>query len=308
MPIEPEPGGPFRSTEVFQCSNRVRIVFVPMPLPLPRFEVSADAQGAQHHAKHVQKGGAWDSNNLLGFSFRAQNCSGKKKQYHAKKRDGTKCQESKKSPGIDDCHVLSLRNKSHLCMYHHIIYAAFRMNYPAASSGVSKGTTMSEVKVKLLFKDFLIRTLVRDVLLDSFRIGVFAHRVRVETACPKVPAPKKLFHFFVSGKDFTSGNAFDYGHNLDHRHCWHALYEKMHMVLIHSNLHKTDFVPHGYPNADFPQRRRYALAEHLSSVLRRKYEMIQKQRFVMMFVDMFAHAYNIAHIESFLKPTQGSGY
>ena len=128
MPIEPEPGGPFRSTEVFQCSNRVRIVFVPMPLPLPRFEVSADAQGAQHHAKHVQKGGAWDSNNLLSFSFRAQNCSGKKKQYHAKKRDGTKCQESKKSPGIDDCHVLSLRNKSHLCMYHHIIYAAFRIN------------------------------------------------------------------------------------------------------------------------------------------------------------------------------------
>ena len=38
------------------------------------------------------------------------------------------------------------------------------------------------------------------------------------------------------------------------------------------------------------------------------FEMIQKQRFVMMFVDMFAHAYNIAHIESFLKPTQGSGY
>ena len=182
------------------------------------------------------------------------------------------------------------------------------MNYPAASSGVSKGTTMSKVKVKLLFKDFLIRTLVRDILLDSFRVCVFAHSVRVEAACPKVSAPKVPLYFLVPSKDFTGGDALDYGHDLAYRHCWHALYEKMHMVLIHPNLHKTDFVPHGYPNADFPQRRRHALAEHLSSVLRRKYEVIQKQRFVMMFVDMFAHAYNIAHIESFLKPTQGSGY
>ena len=182
------------------------------------------------------------------------------------------------------------------------------MNYPAASSGVSKGTTMSKVKVKLWFKDFLIRTLVRDILFDAFRISVFAHRVRIEADYPKVPAPKKLFHFFVSGKDFTSSNAFDYGHNLAYGYCWYALYEKMHMGLIHPNLHKTDFVPHGYPDAYFPQRRRHTRAEHLSSVLRRKYEVIQKQRFVMMFVDMFAHAYNIAHIESFLKPTQGAGY
>ena len=183
-----------------------------------------------------------------------------------------------------------------------------RMNYPAASSGVSKGTTMSKVKVKLLFKDFLIRTLVRDVLFDSFRVCVFAHRVRVEAACPKVPAPKEPLYFFVPRKDFTGCDALDYGHDLAYRHCRHALYEKMHMVLIHPNLHKMDFVPHGYSNAHFSQRRRHALAEHFSSVLRRKYEVIQKQRFVMMFVDMFAHAYNIAHIESFLKPTQGSGY
>ena len=182
------------------------------------------------------------------------------------------------------------------------------MNYPAASSGVSKETTMSEVKVKLLFKDFSIGPLVRNVLLDAFRIRVFAHSVRVETACPKVPAPKKLFHFFMPCKDFTGGDALDYGHNLAHRHCWHALYKKMHMVLIHPNFHKPDFVSHGYTDAYFLQRRRHALAEHLSSVLRWKYEVIQKQRFVMMFVDMFAHAYNIAHIKSLLKPTQGSGY
>jgi hypothetical protein len=62
-----------------------------------------------------------------------------------------------------------------------------QMNYHAASSGVSKGTTMSEVKVKLLFKVFSIRTLVRDILLDAFRIGVFAHSVRIETACPLNP-------------------------------------------------------------------------------------------------------------------------
>ena len=120
------------------------------------------------------------------------------------------------------------------------------MNYPSTSSGVSKGTTMSKVKVKLLFKDFLIRTLVCDVLLDSFRFCVFAHRVRVEAACPKVPAPKEPLYFFMPSKDFTGGDALDYGHDLAYRHCWHTLYEKMHMILIHPNLHKADFVPHGY--------------------------------------------------------------
>ena len=104
---------------------------------------------------------------------------------------------------------------------------AGKMNYPAASSGVSKGTTMSKVKVKLLFKVFLIRPLVRDVLLDSFRVCVFAHRVRVEAACPKVPAPKEPFYLFVPSKDFTGGDTLDYGHDLAYRHCWYALYEKM---------------------------------------------------------------------------------
>ena len=183
------------------------------------------------------------------------------------------------------------------------------MNYPAASSGVSKGTAMSKVKVKLLFKVFLMRSLVRNILHDSFRVCVFTHRVRVEADCSKVPVPKEPLNFFEPSKDFTDGGALDYdGHDLAYRHCWYALYEKMPIVLIHPNLNKMDFVPHGYPNADFPQRRRHALTEHLSSVLRRKYEVIQKQRFVMMFVDMFAHAYNMAHIESFFRPTQGAGY
>ena len=60
------------------------------------------------------------------------------------------------------------------------------MDSSSANSRVSKGITMS--KVKLLFKDF-IRILVRDVLLDSFRV------------C------KKPLYFFVPSKDFTGGDA-----------------------------------------------------------------------------------------------------
>ena len=54
---------------------------------------------------------------------------------------------------------------------------------------------------------------------------------------------------------------------------------------------------------DTPMHTSISIEDTLSLNTSRLYfEMIQKQRFVMMFVDMFTHAYNIAHIEAFLKP------
>ena len=167
---------------------------------------------------------------------------------------------------------------------------------------------MSKVKCQLLFKDFFIGSLIRNILLYALGIGIFAHRIGIEAACPQISSPKKFFDFFMLCKYFSHRYAFDYRHDFRHRHRWNALHKKMHMIFFHSYLHKMEFVAHGYPYAHFFQCLRYAFVEYLSPIFRRKYEMIQQQSLIVMFIDMFIHACNIAYFNSFSKPTQGSGY
>ena len=167
---------------------------------------------------------------------------------------------------------------------------------------------MSKVKRQLLFKDFFIGSLIRNILLDALGISIFTHRIGIEATGPQISSPKKFFDFFMLCKYFSRCYAFDYRHDFRHRHRWNALHKKMYMIFFHSYLHKMEFIAHGYPYAHFFQCLRYAFVEYLSPVFRWKYEVIQQQSLIVMFIDMFVHAYNIAYFNSFSKPTQGSGY
>ena len=182
-------------------------------------------------------------------------------------------------------------------------------NYPAARSGVSRRSeVMSEVKCQLLFKDFFIGPLVRYILWYALVIRILAHRIGIIAACPQVSSPKQFLNFFMLHKYFSGSYAFDYRHHFAHRHRGHALHKKMHMVFFHPYLHKMEFVTQGYPYAHIFQCLRYTFGEYLSPVFRRKYQMIQQQSLIVMFIDMFIHACNIAYFNSFSKPTQGAGY
>ncbi len=167
---------------------------------------------------------------------------------------------------------------------------------------------MSKVKRQLLFKDFFIGPLIRNILLDALGIGIFAHRIGIEATSPQISSPKKFFDFFMLRKYFSRRYAFDYRHDFRHRQRWNTLHKKMHMIFFHPYLHKMEFVAQGYPYAHFFQCIRYAFVEYLSPVFRGKYEVIQQQSLIVMFIDMFIHACNIAYFNSFSKPTQGSGY
>lgn len=61
---------------------------------------------------------------------------------------------------------------------------------------------MSQVKSKLLNQKFFLGTLIRNVLLNTFGIRILAHRVRIETTSPQIPAPKFSLNFFMPGKDY----------------------------------------------------------------------------------------------------------
>ncbi len=166
---------------------------------------------------------------------------------------------------------------------------------------------MSQVKRKLLYKDFLIRALVCNVLLDAFSIRIFAYRVCVETTCPQVSTPQKTFHFWMQLKNLLCGYTLYRFHNLSHRQCRNALNQKMDMIFFHSNFNKVNFISTRYAEAYFFQGLRNTVAEYFSTIFCWKHEVIQQQCLIMMFVDMLVHASNVAYQALLLKPTQRVG-
>lgn len=75
-----------------------------------------------------------------------------------------------------------------------------------------------------------------------FFISVATHCVDVKTFCPKLPSPKLLLYFWMKFENFFCRDAF---YRLDYP-CWtqhrYALYQKMYMILISSNLYKSNFI------------------------------------------------------------------
>ena len=61
---------------------------------------------------------------------------------------------------------------------------------------------MSEVKCQLLFKDFFIGSLIRNVLLYALGIGIFTHRIGIESARPQISSPKKFFALYFDNRIF----------------------------------------------------------------------------------------------------------
>ena len=182
--------------------------------------------------------------------------------------------------------------------------ACAKMNYPGAEhAGYRRYQPMLQVKVKLLDKDFLIRPLVLDVFLDALGIRVFAHGIRIESTRPQVAAPKEFLHLGMQLKYLFRRDTLDCLHYLRNRQCRDALYQKMHMVLLHANFDKIHLISTRNPKADLFQRLRYTFSEHLTPVFRRKHEVIQQKSLVMMLVDVFIHTTNIAIASMILKPT-----
>ncbi len=163
---------------------------------------------------------------------------------------------------------------------------------------------MLQVKDKLLNKDFLISALVRYILLNAFSIRIFAHCVRIESTRPQIPSTQKAFYLWMFLENLFCCYAFYGLYDLGHRQRRNTLNQKMDMVLFQPYLHKMDLVTSRYPKTDFFQRQRNIFCEYFATIFRRKYQVIQQQGFVLVFIDMLIHACNLACHALFLKPPQ----
>jgi hypothetical protein len=156
------------------------------------------------------------------------------------------------------------------------------------SCEVSK--TLKTEKLKLAPVDLMIcTTLFLHVVSNRFFISILTDCVCIETTCPKLPTPKHLLHFWMAEKDLLCGYAFCYLHYSGWRECGHALHEEMHVILVGTYLDEVYLVPLAYSNAYLGQCSLDFFRKHLPSVLGRAYKVIQQQRLVVAFKDMFTH-------------------
>ena len=131
--------------------------------------------------------------------------------------------------------------------------------------------------------------LLMNVLSDHFLITVLTDGVRVIPARPELSTPEHLLDFGMTAEDLLCGNALDGLNDGRGRHHGDALDEKMDMVFIRPDLDEMDLVSFSYSHAHSFERYLHFFRKDLSSVLGRTDNVVEKQRLVMPFEDMFAH-------------------
>jgi len=121
---------------------------------------------------------------------------------------------------------------------------------------------------------FFLSSLGFDILLNCIFVPMSAHRVDIESLCPKFSTPKFLFYFRVEPQYFLRCDTLynpDYVGRAQHGN---TLYQKMNMILVRPNLYKINLVPLRYLKAYFLQTFINCFRKNNSTILCRTYVMI----------------------------------
>jgi len=152
-------------------------------------------------------------------------------------------------------------------------------------------------------KLFILTTLPLHILLYCLFISVLSYCVSVVPTRPYVSSPQHHFNFRMLYEYLFRCNALYYRNKFSYIIRWNTLHQKMKMIFICSNLHKTYLISFLYRSTGCFQRFFNFLAKYFSSVFRRTNYMIQQKTFIMTFEYMFTHIINL-HI---LPRPRGSG-
>lgn len=134
-------------------------------------------------------------------------------------------------------------------------------------------------------------SLVLEVFLNYLFIRILTNRIHIIPTCPKFTSPKQSFHFGVEPENFLCRNALDCSDYLFRSTRRNALNQKMNVVDIKADFQKMNLVTFLYSKTNFLERYSNFITKHLSPIFDRTNKMIQKQAFIMAFMNMFAHTH-----------------
>ena len=144
--------------------------------------------------------------------------------------------------------------------------------------------------------------LLFDISADGSFVAVFSYGTGKVSICPEFSTPKLLLYVGTPFEYFPGGNALDDRYRSGHTVGWNALHEKMHMIVVGTYLQKFHLISFLNFYTYLLQYIVYICVKHRSSVLRWKYEMVEKHGNIMALMNIFAHLYILRRKRQGIQP------
>ncbi len=123
---------------------------------------------------------------------------------------------------------------------------------------------------------FFFCSLCFHICLYGIFISMTTYRINVIALCPKLSTPKLPLYFWVKLENFFGCDAF---YCLDYScwtHHWDALYQKMNMIFIRSNLYEGYFISFRYFKTNLFQTLINSLRKYYPTIFCRAYKVVQQ--------------------------------
>src|ERR1039457_4192660 len=133
---------------------------------------------------------------------------------------------------------------------------------------------------------------------------MFADRTCEETVCPEFASPQLFLDLGAPPENLAGRHALQHPDDLRHTVGRHGLNQKMYVILVRAYLQKLHLVALRNFQAHFFQHFINAVVEHCSSVFCQKYQVVHQHRYVVAFVDIFAHPQSLRRKRRGIRPEE----
>jgi hypothetical protein len=187
------------------------------------------------------------------------------------------------------------------------------MNYPEASPLARARLCCAErgIKLKTVQADALSIiscnspiALIFYVAANHIFIPVLPYRTSKISVNPKLSTPKLFLHLRAPAENLSGRQTLDHPNQFGNAVCRNALHQKMHMITVTSNFQKLNLIPRFNLKEHFLQYAINRFVYNHTSILRRKDQVIQKNRHIVTLMDEFAHPFSLLRERRGIRPKE----
>ena len=120
----------------------------------------------------------------------------------------------------------------------------------------------------------ILDSLAFDIFGNGIFIAMFANSSSKVAVGPEFASPQLLFHFRTTAEYLSCGKAFYDRYDVCYAIGWNGLHQKMHMILICTNLQEFQLVSLLYVQTNFLHNLVHMIIKYCTPVLGRKYQMV----------------------------------
>lgn len=143
--------------------------------------------------------------------------------------------------------------------------------------------------------ELIMISLVFNIFFDYCFVCILPNGVKIIAARPEMPAPEQSLDLQMTFEEFLGYDVFQSLDDSLRREDWHALDEKVNVVIISSYFNKVYFIPFRNAQANRFERFCHRVSQNLPAILGWTDNVIQNESFIVSLVDVLPHTSILAH-------------